>query len=65
MNKINENIKPIIASKKITEKELLETIDQKLDYIISLLKEEELRFPYHQTFLDSYNIDRSNNYKKY
>jgi len=62
MNKINEKFKPKIASKKPTEKELLETIDQKVDYIINLLKEEELRFPYHQTFLDSYNIDRSNKY---
>jgi hypothetical protein len=62
MNKINKKFKPIIASKKITNKELLKSIDQKVDYIISLLKEDELRFPYHQTFLDSYNIDRSNKY---
>ena len=62
MNKINEKLKPIIASKKPSEKELLQTIDQKVDYIISLLKEDELRFPYHQTFLDSYNIYRPNKY---
>ena len=62
MNKINEKLKPIIASKKLTNKELLKSIDQKVDYIITLLKEDELRFPYHQTFLDSYNIDRSNKY---
>ena len=62
MNKINKKFKPIIALKKTTNKGLLKSIDQKVDYIISLLKEDELRFPYHQTFLDSYNIDRSNKY---
>ncbi len=62
MNKINEKLKPIIASKKTTNKELLKSIDQKVDYIITLLKEEELRFPYHQTFMDSYNINKSNKY---
>jgi hypothetical protein len=62
MNKKNIESKTITASKKSTEKELLKTINQKVDYVISLLKEDELRFPYHQTFLDSYNIDRSNKY---
>ena len=62
MNKKNIESKTITASKKSTEKELLKTINQKVDYVISLLKEDELRFPYHQTFLDSYNIDRPNKY---
>jgi len=33
---------------------MLESINQKVDYVIKLLKEENLRFPYHQTFMDTY-----------
>ncbi len=35
-------------------KELLQELNQKVDYIIEMLREEELRYPYHQSFLDSY-----------
>ena len=37
-----------------TDRHLLEAINQKVDYLIELLKEESLRFPYHQTFMDTY-----------
>ena len=35
-------------------KELLLELNQKVDYIIEILREEELRYPYHQSFLDTY-----------
>jgi len=35
-------------------KELLQELNQKVDYIIEMLREEELRYPYHQSFLDTY-----------
>jgi len=35
-------------------KELLQQLNQKVDYIIEMLREEELRYPYHQSFLDTY-----------
>ena len=35
-------------------KELLQELNQKVDYIIEILREEELRYPYHQSFLDTY-----------
>ncbi len=41
-------------NEKCTERQLLESINQKVDYIIKLLKEEDLRFPYHQAFMDTY-----------
>jgi len=34
--------------------ELLLELNQKVDYIIEILREEELRYPYHQSFLDNY-----------
>ena len=35
-------------------RELLQELNQKVDYIIEKLREEELRYPYHQSFLDTY-----------
>ena len=35
-------------------RELLQELNQKVDYIIEILREEELRYPYHQSFLDTY-----------
>ncbi len=35
-------------------KELLLELNQKVDYIIEILREEDLRYPYHQSFLDTY-----------
>jgi len=35
-------------------KELLQELNLKVDYIIEMLREEELRYPYHQSFLDTY-----------
>ncbi len=35
-------------------KELLQQLNQKVDYIVEMLREEELRYPYHQSFLDIY-----------
>jgi len=35
-------------------RELLLELNQKVDYIIEILREEELRYPYHQSFLDTY-----------
>ena len=35
-------------------RELLQELNQKVDYIIEMLREEELRYPYHQSFLDTY-----------
>ncbi len=35
-------------------KELLQELNQKVDYIIEILREEELRYPHHQSFLDTY-----------
>ena len=34
--------------------QLLQELNQKVDYIIEMLREEELRYPYHQSFLDTY-----------
>ena len=31
---------------------LLKEISQKVDYVITMLREEELRFPYHRTFME-------------
>lgn len=42
-------------------KELLRELNQKVDYIIEMLREEELRYPYHQSFLDTYQNNRNNN----
>ena len=42
-------------------KELLLELNQKVDYIIEILREEELRYPYHQSFLDTYQNNRNNN----
>ncbi len=33
-------------------RELLQELNQKIDYIIEILREEGLRYPHHQTFLD-------------
>lgn len=41
--------------------ELLQELNQKVDYIIEILREEELRYPYHQSFLDTYQNNRNNN----
>ena len=35
--------------------QLLQELNQKVDYIIEMLREEELRYPYHQSFLDTYH----------
>jgi len=35
-------------------KELLQELNQKVDHIIEMLREEELRYPHHQYFLDTY-----------
>ncbi len=35
-------------------KELLQELNQKVDYIIEMLREDDLRYPYHQSFLDTY-----------
>jgi hypothetical protein len=32
---------------------LLKEINQKVDYVIKMLREEELRYPYHRTFVES------------
>ena len=42
-------------------KELLRELNQKVDYIIEILREEELRYPYNQSFLDTYQNNRNNN----
>ena len=41
----------------ITENEvqaLLLELNKKVDYLIELIREDELRYPYHQSFLDIY-----------
>jgi len=35
-------------------KELLQELNQKVDYIIEMLREEDLRYPYHQSFVDTF-----------
>ncbi len=42
-------------------KELLQELNQKVDYIIEILREEELRYPYHQSFLDTFQKNRNHN----
>ncbi len=42
-------------------KELLLELNQKVDYIIEILREEELRYPYHQSFLDTSQNNRNIN----
>ncbi len=37
---------------------LLKEINQKVDYVIKMLREEELRFPYHRTFVEAEQSDR-------
>jgi hypothetical protein len=32
---------------------MLKEISQKVDYVIKMLREEELRYPYHRTFVES------------
>ena len=38
---------------------LLKEINQKVDYVIKMLREEELRFPYHRTFVETEQSDRA------
>jgi hypothetical protein len=37
---------------------LLKEISRKVDYVITMLREEELRFPYHSTFMETEQYDR-------
>ncbi len=39
---------------EIEVNELLQQLNQKVDYIIEILREEELRYPYHQSYVDTY-----------
>jgi len=41
--------------------ELLQQLNQKVDYIIEILREEELRYPYHQSYVDTYQENRNRN----
>jgi len=42
-------------------RDILKEINQKLDYLIKLIREEELRYPFHQAFIESY---RNKNHDK-
>jgi len=37
---------------------LLKEISQKVDYVIKILREEELCYPYHRTFVETYQLDK-------
>ena len=46
--------KKIESGRKDDSKRLIIEMDKKLDYIIKLLREEELKYPYHYNYCDTF-----------
>ena len=54
----NESLKNESYHKKDEAMKELKKINQKLDYIIKLLREEEYKYPFHSNYIDNYNYKK-------
>ncbi len=58
MTQTNETLKNESYHKKDEAMKELKKINQKLDYIIKLLREEEYKYPFHSNYIDNYDYKK-------
>ena len=58
MTQTNKTLKKDENNYQDEAMELLNEINKKLDYVIKLLREEEYKYPFHSSHIDTYNYKK-------